>query len=625
VRITFTIHNPAAASHGGGLWDLGDAGSLLFESLGFTLPGASAPAELHCLPAPGAAPLWAAGCARFSLSQTSSGGENWRSPVHRNREGAVALQGGGYRAALDGREICSGRRATPVLWQGGGEQGMALAVPLFWQEFPGEISCGEGALRFFPFPPGFPGRHELQGGEQKTKEFWVDFVTGKEGLSWALYPIAAQAAPELYRQSGIFADLPGEADLVDRFTSVSGLREKRETADEYGWRNFGEIYADHEAVYHRGPELFVSHYNNQYDCVSGLYRKAFATGDPGWRELAADLARHVRDIDLYHTDADREEYNHGLFWHTDHYVDAGLSSHRSFSREHLEHKAPHLCGGGPGAEHCYTTGLLLHHFQTGDPDFKDAVIDLARWALLSLSGPQTVLAALKRGVGSLQRWRSSRGERVLLPRYPLTRGTGNAITACLDAFEAGAGRPFLDRAEELIRGALHPGDDIAARNLLNPELAWSYTVLLAALVKFLDKKRELGELDGGFGYARNSLLAYAQWMLANEYPYLDKPEILEFPNETWAAQDLRKSVLLYQAAGYADSLGQQGSFLEKARFFYDASCAELRNRPGSAFCRPVALMLQNGWVAPRLEDPPRRRAPPGAGPPVAGRPSRFAA
>ena len=38
-----------------------------------------------------------------------------------------------------------------------------------------------------------------------------------------------------------------------------------------------------------------------------------------------------------------------------------------------------------------------------------------------------------------------------------------------------------------------------------------------------------------YAYGRASLLHYARWMADNEYPYLDKPEILEYPNETWAA------------------------------------------------------------------------------------------
>ncbi|ABL00071.1 RIFT barrel domain-containing protein [Pelobacter propionicus] len=600
VKIEFTLHNPAAARHRGGLWDLGDEGSLLFRSLVFSFAANGVGGETCCIPAPGGTPLAVPGASPFSLYQESSGGENWRSPVHRNHEGRVPMQRRGFVTEVNGKETSSGLRATPLVWQGQGQTGISVAVPRFWQEFPAEIAVDEGILCFSPFPARFPGPHELQGGEQKSHGFWVDFATGRDGLVWTLAPLVVHAAPEVYRESGVIYDLPGNDDLVDRFVTTKDLLAKREVADEYGWRNFGEIPADHEAVFHKGQETFVSHYNNQYDFIAGLYRKFFATGDPGWRDLAADLARHVRDIDLYHTDGDREEYNHGLFWHTDHYIDAGLSTHRSFSREHLKNKDPRFCGGGPGAEHCYTSGLMYHYFQTGNEDFRQAVLDLAQWELSALMGPAAVLAALKRGLGYVSLWRSCRGEKRLFPRHPLTRGTGNAISACIDAFEAGGGRRFLDEAERLIRDTLHPEDDIVRRDLLNAEIAWSYTVLLVAVGKYLDKKVELGEQDAGFAHARASLLVYAGWMLENEYPYLEKPEILEYPNETWVAQDLRKSVIFCQAARYADSPRTRDAFLVKARFYYEYACGELSRFPSSCYARPLVLMLQNGWVGERL-------------------------
>lgn len=125
-------------------------------------------------------------------------------------------------------------------------------------------------------------------------------------------------------------------------------------------------------------------------------------------------------------------------------------------------------------------------------------------------------------------------------------------------------------------------------------------MLLAAIGKYLDKIRELEQDDTLFHHARESLLAYAEWMAESEYPYLDKPEILEYPNETWAAQDLRKSVVFYQAARYADSQEQAALLLHQAKRFYHYAANELPDHAGSRFTRPVALMLQNGWVGERL-------------------------
>lgn len=602
VKIEFTLHNPRAARHPKGLWDLGDEGSLLFKGLGFSFSlDPSASKEIVCLPEPGAGPIECTAGEGFSIYQESSGGENWQSPNHRNREGRVPLIRRGYVVEAAGRESAAGLRATPQVWCGSEKQGLAAAIPWFWQEFPKQLAVQDGRLQVELFPARFPDLHELQGGEQKTHEFFVDFSGCPDRLAGALAPLQVWVNPAAYRESGIFGDLPGADDLVGRFTTAEAMLAKREIIDEYGWRNFGEVYADHEAALHQGEEPLVSHYNNQYDLIAGAYKKAFGTGDLGWQRLAADLARHVRDIDLYHTDLDREEYNHGLFWHTDHYCAAGLATHRSYSREQKATYELHAGGGGPGAEHCYTTGLMLHYFQTGHPDFKQAVIDLAEWELRALTGPQTVLAALKRGVGYLNHWRAARSEKPLFPRYPLTRGTGNAITACLDAFEVGGGSRFLERADHLVRQTIHPDDDIERRNLLNAEIGWSYTVFLAAVGKFLDKKVELEEFDAGFGHARASLLAYAGWMVENEYPYLDKPEILEYPNETWAAQELRKSVIILLAARYAVSEEQGECFLEKAEFFFGYAEKELPRHESSRFSRPVALMLQNGWVGGRLK------------------------
>ena len=63
------------------------------------------------------------------------------------------------------------------------------------------------------------------------------------------------------------------------------------------------------------------------------------------------------------------------------------------------------------------------------------------------------------------------------------------------------------------------------------------------------------ELDRMYAWARASLLHYARWMAEHEYPYLDKPEILEFPTETWAAQDIRKSDVFHYAERYAPTSG----------------------------------------------------------------------
>ena len=55
--------------------------------------------------------------------------------------------------------------------------------------------------------------------------------------------------------------------------------DRREIIDEYGWRNFGDLYADHEAVGHPGLHPLVSHYNNQYDVIYGAVVQYARSGD----------------------------------------------------------------------------------------------------------------------------------------------------------------------------------------------------------------------------------------------------------------------------------------------------------------------------------------------------------
>lgn len=89
-------------------------------------------------------------------------------------------------------------------------------------------------------------------------------------------------------------------------------------------------------------------------------------------------------------------------------------------------------------------------------------------------------------------------------------------------------------------------------------------------------------------------------MAEHEYPYLDRPEKLEFPTETWAAQDIRKSDILYFAAMHADAVERE-RLLERARFFHRHSIETIAAMPTRVFARPVIVLLTSGfmdaWVA----------------------------
>ena len=593
VRVALTIRNPQPAGHPGGCWTLGARGSVLLRdvSVHVALAGSDSAVSVRCSAERGA--VYQPCTAPFELYQDSSGGENWRGTNHRNRDGVVPLQFRGYRVR-EGTSERSGHRASPVVSQSRGGAEIAVAMPHFWENFPKAIEAGNDGLTLRLFPRQSADVHEIQGGEQKTHTFFLAFDRDRVTpvpLDWCRSPLLARADPSWYCASGAVPYLIPIAEDPDRDyvalaqTAVDGpdaLVRKAERIDEYGWRNFGDLYADHETVYQPAGPPFVSHYNNQYDGVAGFAIRFLRSADASWWTLMDDLASHVADIDAYHTAGDKAAYNHGLFWHTYHYVDAATSTHRSYPTHPT-------AGGGPSAEHNYPAGLLLHYYLTGNPISRETAVELAQWVIDMDDGRQTVFRWIDRGATGLASMTGS-------PLYHGPgRGAANSIVALITGHRATGDARFLAKAEALIRRSVHPADDLVERNLLDAERRWFYTVFLQALGKYLDYKVELGEVDGAYAYARASLLHYAAWMVEHEYPYLDRPEVLEYPTETWAAQDMRKSDVFAYAAKHSTG-DTRARFLERADFFFQASVSTLSGMPTRTLTRPVVLMLTNGLM-----------------------------
>jgi hypothetical protein len=598
-RLRLTIRNPRPAKHPGGCWELGDAGSRLIEELAVVLRRSAAwtPDRIEYSVDPDQ-PL-AQAREQVTIYQESSGGHAWQSPNHVNRHGLVPHRLKGYQVTSDG-QVTHGHRATPLVAVRGGDMQLAVSVPAFWENFPRTLTAdGQGVTIGF-FPPEYPDLHELQGGEQKTHEAWLAF--GRDPvteipLDWCRSTLVAAAPPAWYAASGVVPYLTPE--VGDRDTGYAALvrsaiegperfTAKREHIDEFGWRHFGDIYADHEAVRHDGPDPFISHYNNQYDAIAGFACQFMRTTDSRWWTLCLALAAHVVDIDTYHTDGDKSAYNHGLFWHTVHYVEAGRATHRSYPRTEGSN------GGGPSAEHNYTTGLLLHHFLTGDPLTRDAALELAQFVIDMDDGRLSRFRYFDRGDTGLAT--ASGGPLYHGPG----RAGGNSLNALLDGHLLSGERRFLDKAEALIRRAVHPRQALEPLNLLDRESRWFYTTFLEALARYLDYKRTLGEIDAMSAYGRAALLHYARWMADHEYPYLERPEELEFPTETWAAQDMRKSDIFGWAALHASG-AERERFVEQSARYFQYCTTTLAAMPTRHLTRPVVLLLTRGYPHMWLE------------------------
>lgn len=598
VRASVGLTNPNAARHPQGFWDLGDRGSLFLKDVRFTLAlrPAEKPADLRCSPdvnqplEPMRQPL--------ELFQESSGGPNWASPAHRNRHGVVPVCFPGYRLVFPSA-YRTGSRATPIVSLERDGARLAVAVPGFWQNFPKAIAVADDRVAIELFPGQHRDVHELQGGEQKTHDFVMVFGDDRvtaDPLAWARAPLVASVdgprrAPHSSGPASASEGTVGQYEKIVR-GAIDGeqcFERKREVADEYGWRHFGDLYADHEAVGHQGPERLISHYNNQYDALAGFATQYVRTGDRRWWSLMDDLAAHVVDVDLYHTDGDRPAYNHGYFWHTNHYVDAGIATHRAYSRE------SGLPGGGPSAEHNYTTGLMMHHFLTGSTASRDAVIELGDWVLAMDDGARTPFRWLDAGPTGLASATYSSDF------HGPGRGAGNSLNALVDAHRLTDDMKYLRKAEELVGRCIHPRQDLEAIGLRDPESRWSYTVFLQALGKYLEHRSERDLVDEQYQLARESLLHYAGWMAAHETPNLDRSGRLEFPTETWAAQDIRKAAVFEYAAGHASDPMTRATFLERAAFFFDYSVMTLAAKPTHTLTRPIVLLLAYAFQRPTLD------------------------
>src|SRR6185436_12000229 len=186
----------------------------------------------------------------------------------------------------------------------------------FWQNFPKAIEADSRRLTLRLWPRQFADLHEIQGGEQKTHAFTLAFgddPMARDAAFWGRAPSTAAATPQWYAATGAIPYLaPASEDIDGRYrvlvdAAIEGaesFERKREAIDEYGWRNFGDIYADHENPFSGAAEPIVSHYNNQYDAVNGFATQFMRTGDLRWWRLMIELAVHVTDIDIYHTDRD---------------------------------------------------------------------------------------------------------------------------------------------------------------------------------------------------------------------------------------------------------------------------------------------------------------------------------
>jgi hypothetical protein len=235
----------------------------------------------------------------------------------------------GCKVLVENEQTETGNRASPTVSINTNDYNSVSAhIQNFWESFPKAIAVHKDDLIIELFPKKINVDHELQGGEQKTHTVYLEVGTTPNQINQITKPLQVTIPLSTYSAANAMPMLPESysRDEIDKtihygIAGEDSIFQKREKADEYGWRHFGELWADHKTLEHGNEDSLVSHYNNQYDPIYGFTRQYILSGDPRWQTLTEDIVRHVLDIDIYHTNHDRPEYNQGQFWHTDHYLD----------------------------------------------------------------------------------------------------------------------------------------------------------------------------------------------------------------------------------------------------------------------------------------------------------------
>jgi hypothetical protein len=619
-KIDFCILNDRKAEHIGGLWDLGDPGSYFFKDLSINFNLFSRDQSKILWYCSEDEDMNTDSGERICIYQDSSGGDNWNSHNHVNYCGEIQTTFRGYRVYLQDELIQEGLRATPWIGAYSEDRKIGVCIKDFWQNFPKALDANSESIAVRLFPKYFRDSFELQGGEKKTHTVLLaigDKLSSLQQNAWMNYPLVVHSSPEWYLETNAIPNLMPSSNssfgVIEKIVNkaISGedtFFHRRETIDEYGWRNYGDWYADHEAVNHDGKYPLIAHYNNQYDGIFGSLKQYFSTGNSRWLRLADELARHVRDIDIYHTEDDRAEFNNGLFWHTEHYLDVGTATHRCFSKTHAHSRDLSSYGGGPAMSHNYAYGFLYHYYISGDDESRNSVLKLASFIHNMVQSRSTLVYYLVDQVRKIKTLLNNKIHGRSIIEYTKVfsldgpgRGAGNSIHTLLAAYELTQKRMFIDDVEDIIVLCIHPFDNIDGMDMFDIENRWMYTIFLQSLLAYLKVKEIIEEFDDKWSYAKDSFLSYVRWMCRNEYFYLDKPEELEYPNETWAAQELRKSFIFMHALSYCKE-DEKSRLIEKAIYFYNKACQHLSLSDTAHLTRPITVVLQN-----MIEDPKASR------------------
>ncbi len=498
VRVFYTLHNPAAHRHPGNIWDLGTGGSVFMEDFSVSLPLVPG-SWVSRIGIDADSPVLSA----TKLYQDSSGGDNWDSANHIDKDYQVPVSFRGYRVYEADQKVSEGYRADGWLHVRGALGGIGVSVRDFWQNFPKALEFKHNKLRIGLWPREFAGVHEMLGGEQKTHEMLfvfhdaeMDDQTVEQRMKSFQQPMYAMPDPEtIYATRAFWPTAPLDREkfeMLERTCDTFVYPDERQASviakweqiDEFGWRHFGDTFADNEGSpakmvqdfpeHHFGRQP-ISHYGNEYDVNYGVTLQGLRRGDPKWMWLADVMCRHYADICIYHTDVDGSDaYSHGPFMHTTHDTAAFRSTHRMYPRETKKYELQYS-SGGPNAGHCYVASLAQHYYFTGDRVSREAFLEVADWSVHSSWFTRMMMGDV--------------------------RGVGNLLMTHVYAYQLTKNRKYYDAAIKMIDYIQKPFEGLGA------------TLFVKAAGRFLDMKVENDEIDADYHKALGKMLMFGDLYL----------------------------------------------------------------------------------------------------------------
>ena len=275
-----------------------------------------------------------------------------------------------------GKPSLANQRVVGVILAGG-DDGCAIAVRDFWQNYPAAFSVrpegidvglcptfAEGLYDKFPFEREghhlyyylLGGKYRLKRGVAKTHEMLLCYEPAKrrEDVCQVFQrPLLATAKPEWYCDSKVFYDVaprdtarfPLYEEAIDK--NLKAYVTTRERQHDYGMLNYGDWYGERGANWG----------NIEYDTQHAFFLEYIRSGNPDAFFLGDATELHNRDIDTVQWSTDPKEigavYVHQM-GHVGNYYTESVP------------KTLGIPSGGYTVSHAWVEGHFDHYFLTGD-------------------------------------------------------------------------------------------------------------------------------------------------------------------------------------------------------------------------------------------------------------------